>query len=171
MMMTTQTPTTDDQPDDLSWFTRTQLASAVGLGEAQLDRMREKFSNAFEKRVGKRRQVKIFAPSWLSMYYKDRLRVRTAEGIDSGEDDEWQEKCWEEKYYALRDSRRQRHRQLISRADVHVFMGILSSSVRQLGERLQRAYGTDAQDMVDDSIDDAMGRAEAVLAEPEEETN
>lgn len=75
--------------------------------------------------------------------------------------DDWQGKCWEERYYELLDKREKRQEQLILREDFHLVLNIIIAELRQAGERLQRTYGADAQDVLNDAIDNIKHHAQA----------
>lgn len=89
---------------------------------------------------------------WLRQSFADRSKKTGTEHEFFGAA-EWQGKCWEERFYELRDKRQQRHEQLCWREDVHKILSIIASEIRRLGERLQHKYGPDAQDFVNDALD------------------
>lgn len=150
------------------WATRQQLANDLRLSVQRIDQLRTQFGNRFERKdgAGPRAKVLICKPDWL------RLWARAESSRSSQSDDEkeffgdeagWQDKCWEEKYYALRDERAKRHERIIWRDDVHQLLTATASKIRSLGEKLQHRFGIEAQDLVNDTLDDIVHQSEAYL--------
>lgn len=159
--------------DEHEWVTRQTLARDLRLSVQRIDQLRAQFGNKFERRAGNgpRAKVQICKPDWLRMWALVEASGRGApatafeQEFFGDEPGDWQSKCWEEKFYALRDERAKRHDRIIWRDDVHKFVTIAASELRKLGEQMQKKFGADAQDDVDDCLNNIVHHSDSYLAD------
>ena len=106
------------------WASRQDVARDLRLSVQRIDQLRSQFGNKHERKAGNgpRAKVLLCKPEWFRLWAQAEARggsptesEREFFGEDGGD---WQQKCWEEKFYALRDERAKRHDEIILREDV-----------------------------------------------------
>jgi len=76
-------------------------------------------------------------------------------GLDDGQGADWQDKCYEEKFYSLRDQRLQREGDMLPREVVRAFHGEWSEILRQLFEQFdkrEKLTGAEAHDLLHGAV-------------------
>lgn len=83
----------------------------------------------------------------------------------SGENSQYVELWQKERFLSTRLKRRQAENDLVERAYVHEELQRLAGLLRQLGERLQKSFGQDAQDILDEAVDSFAKRVKSKIEE------
>lgn len=111
------------------------VGELLGVQRAQLDNWRRALGNVHERAdPGVGGAVWIFAPQWFPALCRlliSRAKKQTArdELLDEDSEAAWQDKCFEEKYYELRDKRLVRERQLVPIEEVNSLMAIVGADL------------------------------------------
>lgn len=107
---------------------------------------------------------KIIAANPAAFYRAAKADKSLQEFFPDVNDEDYQSKCWEEKYYALRDDRHLREQTMLPAPAIGEIFGRIADHLRAFGEDLGKHYGKEAQEMFLESWEDCQGDVERLLA-------
>ena len=100
--------------------------------------------------------------------WRDAQRRRDPDQLLQGTTSPALERYREERAKLARLDRLERERQLIPRDEIHVLLAQIAQLIRGAGEILQRNYGPDAQQTLDEALDEAAALIESLKTTPEQ---
>jgi hypothetical protein len=137
---------------------KTELAAILGCSVSYLDRLRKKFGNRHERRIGPHSSVEINTTEWMKLWAENRKRGSVPLDSDEreffGDNERWKQACWREKALRLQDERFQREGLLIPVEAVESMYAIQAGIIRGTGEYLGKHFGAEAQLALNESLDD-----------------
>jgi len=96
---------------------------------------------------------------------RNRGEPKLDEMLEEDGDDGWQDLCYQEKYFKLRDERLLRHKQIVPLELVQKAHQQWAGRLRSLGHDLGVKFGAEAQDMLSGALDDCVTSIDSVLSE------
>lgn len=135
----------------LQWLDSTSMASVLGISLSNFERHIRPYVEAEHVRKTGRKLL-FHAPSVISM--REKKRVRKAGAKPAQGDLTWLERFRRERTLLSQLEREAREGNLLRREEVHEHLGHLAQILRNAGEVLKRQFGPEAQDVLNEALDE-----------------